>query len=38
VSWKAGGLQYCAVSDAGWKELAALQQLLQDLAARDAQE
>jgi len=36
VSWKAGSLQYCAVSDAGWEELAALQQLLQDLAARDA--
>jgi anti-sigma factor (TIGR02949 family) len=36
TSWKAGTLQYCAVSDAGWEELTALQQLLQDLAARDA--
>jgi anti-sigma factor RsiW len=38
VSWKAGTVQYCAVSDAGWEELAALQQLLQELAAHDARE
>jgi anti-sigma factor (TIGR02949 family) len=36
--WKAGTLQYCAVSDAGWEELATLRQLLQDLAAHDARE
>ena len=34
--WRGGGLGYCAVSDAGWEELAGLRQLLEDLAARDA--
>ena len=34
--WRGGDLGYCAVSDAGWEELAALEQLLQDLAVRDA--
>ena len=34
--WRGGDLGYCAVSDAGWEELAALRQLLEDLAARDA--
>jgi anti-sigma factor RsiW len=29
--WRAGDLQYCAVSDTGWDELAALTQLLQGL-------
>jgi anti-sigma factor RsiW len=34
--WRGGDLGYCAVSDAGWEELAGLRQLLGDLAARDA--
>ena len=34
--WRGGDLGYCAVSDAGWEELAGLRQLLADLAARDA--
>jgi anti-sigma factor RsiW len=34
--WEAADLGYCAVSDAGWEEIAGLRQLLQDLAARDA--
>jgi anti-sigma factor RsiW len=34
--WKAADLGYCAVSDAGWDELAGLTQLLEDLAAHDA--
>jgi anti-sigma factor RsiW len=34
--WRGGDLGYCAVSDAGWEELAGLGSLLQDLAARDA--
>ena len=34
--WKTADLGYCAVSDAGWDELAGLTQLLEDLAARDA--
>ncbi len=34
--WRGGDLGYCAVSDAGWEELAALEQLLQELAVRDA--
>lgn len=34
--WRGGDLGYCAVSDAGWEELAGLRQLLEDLAARDA--
>jgi hypothetical protein len=36
VFWKAGDLQYCAVSDAGWDELLGLVRLLQDLGGRDA--
>jgi anti-sigma factor RsiW len=36
VLWRAGDLEYCAVSDAGWAELAELQRLLQELASRDA--
>jgi anti-sigma factor RsiW len=36
VFWRAGDLQYCAVSDAGWQELRGLVALLRDLAARDA--
>jgi anti-sigma factor RsiW len=31
LCWPAGDLDYCAVSDAGWEELAALQRLLQGL-------
>ncbi len=34
--WKAADLGVCAVSDAGWDELAGLTRLLKDLAARDA--
>ena len=36
--WRAADLGYCAVSDAGWEELAGLQGLLADLGARDARE
>jgi anti-sigma factor RsiW len=36
VSWKAGDLQYCAVSDTGWDELLALVRLLQDLGGQHA--
>jgi anti-sigma factor RsiW len=36
VFWKAGDLQYCAVSDTGWGELLGLMQLLQDLGGRDS--
>ncbi len=34
--WRSGDLDYCAVSDAGWEELATLRQLIADLGARDA--
>lgn len=34
--WRGGDLGYCAVSDAGWEELAALRSLLEDLSERDA--
>jgi len=34
--WRAGDLGYCAVSDAGWEELSALEKLMAGLAARDA--
>jgi anti-sigma factor RsiW len=34
--WRGGDLGYCAVSDAGWEELASLRQLLLDQAVRDA--
>ncbi len=33
--WKAGNLDYCAVSDTGWDELHGLVALLRDLDARD---
>ena len=36
--WRGGDLEYCAVSDAGWEELATLRQLLAALSARDARE
>jgi anti-sigma factor RsiW len=36
VFWKAGDLEYCAVSDTGWDELLGLVQLLQDLGGGDA--
>ncbi len=36
--WRAGNLEYCAVSDAGWDEMQGLARLLQQLAARDAGE
>lgn len=30
-SWKVGDLQYCAVSDAGWNEMAALTRLIRNI-------
>lgn len=33
--WRAGDLEYCAVSDTGWEELRGLTRLLQDLSARE---
>ena len=36
VFWKAGDLQYCAVSDTGWDELLGLMRLLQSLGGEDA--
>jgi anti-sigma factor RsiW len=33
--WRAGDLEYCAVSDTGWDELLGLVRLLRDLGARD---
>jgi anti-sigma factor RsiW len=33
--WRAGNLDYCAVSDTSWDELQGLEHLLQDLSARD---
>jgi anti-sigma factor RsiW len=36
VCWRGGDLGYCAVSDAGWEELANLRQLLLGEAVRDA--
>jgi anti-sigma factor RsiW len=36
VFWRAGDLQYCAVSDTGWNELLGLVRLLQDLGAQNA--
>lgn len=33
--WKQGDLGYCAVSDAGWSELAVLAGLIKDLGTRD---
>jgi anti-sigma factor RsiW len=36
--WKAGDLEYCAVSDTGWDELLGLVRLLRDLSARDARQ
>jgi len=36
IFWKAGNLQYCAVSDTAWDELHGLVRLLQDLGAPDA--
>jgi anti-sigma factor RsiW len=33
--WRAGDLQYCAISDTGWDELEGLVRLLRDLSARD---
>jgi anti-sigma factor RsiW len=36
--WKAGDLEYCAVSDTGWDELRGLVRLLQDLGAGDLRE
>jgi anti-sigma factor RsiW len=34
--WRAGDLQYCAISDTGWDELEGLVRLLRDLSARDS--
>jgi anti-sigma factor RsiW len=36
--WKAGDLEYCAVSDTGWDELRGLVRLLQELSARDSRQ
>jgi anti-sigma factor RsiW len=36
--WKAGDLEYCAVSDTGWDELRGLVRLLRDLGAGDLRE
>jgi anti-sigma factor RsiW len=36
--WKAGDVEYCAVSDTGWDELLGLVGLLRDLSARDGRE
>jgi len=36
--WKAGDLEYCAVSDTGWEELFGLVRLLRHLSARDARQ
>jgi anti-sigma factor RsiW len=36
--WKAGDLQYCAVSDTGWDELLGLVRLLKSLSAGDARD
>ena len=36
--WKAGDLEYCAVSDTGWDELLGLARLLRDLSSRDDRE
>jgi anti-sigma factor RsiW len=36
--WKAGDLEYCAVSDTGWDELLGLVRLLRDLGAGDVRE
>ena len=36
VFWRAGDLQYCAVSDTGWDELLGLVRLLQGLGAADS--
>ena len=33
--WRVGNLQYCAVTDAGWDELAGLVRLLRDLGVRE---
>ena len=33
--WRAGNLDYCAVSDTSWDELQGLVRLMQDLSARD---
>ncbi len=38
ISWAAGDLRYCAVSDTGRDELLGLVRLLQDLGARDIME
>jgi anti-sigma factor RsiW len=34
--WRSGDLDYCAVSDAGWEELATLRRLIADRGTRDA--
>lgn len=36
--WRAGDLEYCAVSDTAWDELLGLVRLLRDLSARDRRE
>ena len=34
--WRAGNLEYCAVSDTGWEELLGLERLLRELSGREA--
>ena len=36
LSWRVGDLEYCAVSDAGWDELAVLGRLLRERGERDS--
>jgi anti-sigma factor RsiW len=38
VFWRVGDLEYCAVSDAGWGELAGLEGLLRGLASHDVRQ
>jgi anti-sigma factor RsiW len=38
VFWRAGNLEYCAVSDAGWEELQGLVRLSRELSTREARE
>jgi mycothiol system anti-sigma-R factor len=33
--WRAGNLEYCAVSDTGWEELLGLERLLRELSGRE---
>jgi anti-sigma factor RsiW len=35
--WRAGNLEYCAISDTGWEELLALKHLLREQSGREEQ-